>query len=102
VVVRSGLFATQVLKAFWAATRVPDILVEVLGRALALQRDERRYWEIGRDLMRFSQIALLIPAERHDQHLISYYDSIKNLNGCANNQFWIFVELSGRFLMLKG
>jgi len=38
--------------------------------------------------MRFSQIALLIPAERHDQHLISYYDSIKNLNGCANNQFF--------------
>jgi hypothetical protein len=63
-------------------------MVGILRRALILRWDDKVYWEISRDLMRYSVINVLMPRQQRAHHLVGYYEMIKNLDGCAQNPFF--------------
>jgi hypothetical protein len=90
IIARSPLFATRALRTFWSSGLVQDIVAGMLQRALTLRWDGQIYRDIARDLKRYSSINVLVPKDQRRQHLISYYERIKNLEGCAQDPyFWL-------------
>lgn len=86
-VIRSPLFAVLVIRTLWPDGFVMSTLVEMIRRALSLRFDDIQMEQISRELMRFSRLEQFVPRNAIND-LVEYYETIKNFNGCATNQFF--------------
>lgn len=72
----------------------PEVIVEVLttmARSLdRLALASQPYQHLLRQLMQFSTLNMLLPEAKRRMLTITYYENIKNLQGCKKNpQFWL-------------
>jgi hypothetical protein len=92
---RSSLFAAATLRALWHQGHVPQVLEQILLRAWELRHDSGRFRLIARDLMRYSNLRQIVPRDDPPRHVQNYYDQIRNLPPCANNElFWLQFSLA--------
>lgn len=92
---RSSLFAVAALRALWDEGHVPEILEEMLRKAWELRDSDHRFRGIARDLMRYSKVRQIVPTDDPPRHVQSYYEQIRNLPSCANNElFWLQFTLA--------
>ena len=62
---------------------------EMLRRAWQLRWVHVRFNNIARDLMRYTLLKRIVP-QVEDEHINTYYDQIRDLDACANNElFWL-------------
>lgn len=90
ILVRSPIAAEFILRSFSDA----GTLVSVLTRmAQCMERGRSvspRYWDIFKNLMRFSSLQGLLPEQGRRNAVIQYYESLKNLGACTRNPlFWL-------------
>jgi hypothetical protein len=92
---RSSLFAVAALRALWNEGHVPDVLEGMLRRAWEWRSEHKRFKGIARDLMRYSKIRQIVPTDNPPQHVQAYYERIRNLPSCINNElFWLQFALA--------
>lgn len=86
----SVLFATSVLRTLWSSGIVANVMEEILRRSWQLRWVNVRFNHIARDLMRYSLLRRIVPQNNVDEYVNAYYDQIRDLDACANNElFWL-------------
>lgn len=91
----SSLFAAAALRALWNQGLVTEVLKQMLDVAWKRRRPDRRFGHIARDLMRFSKIRQIVPKDDAAAHVNRYYDQIRAMPACAENQlFWLQVAIA--------
>jgi tetratricopeptide (TPR) repeat protein len=92
---RSSLFAVAALRALWDEGHVPNVLEAILRRAWDLRFPNKRFRGVARDLMRYSKIRQIVPTDEPSRYVLSYYEQIRNLPSCVNNElFWLQFSLA--------
>ena len=88
----STLFAAAAIRTLWQADRLSmlDVVEEVIANAWEGGRRGAPFHRIARDLMRYSVVKFMVPRSGRNEHVLEYYDRIRNLDACANNDlFWL-------------
>lgn len=88
VVTRSTLFSVTVLRLLWPEGYVLPVITDMIETALRNRYEDRQMAYVGREMMRYSRVEQFVPAKDRRDHLISYYEAIKNFSGCASNEFF--------------
>lgn len=90
VMLRSAVAAKFILQRVADATLIVEVLIRMARVAAGAADASRSYWELLRSLMRFGSLQILLPEEHRRPSVLRYYESIKNLSGCARNpHFWL-------------
>ena len=92
---RSSLFAVAALRALWDEGHVSEVLEAMLRRAWEWRFESPNFRSIARDLMRYSKLRQIVPADNPAAHVRDYYELIRNMPACANNEhFWLQFSLA--------
>ncbi len=91
VLMRSSVAAQFILQRIISdASLVTEVLTQMASVADRAARTSALYWNMLRDLMRFSSLQLVLPERNRRVSVIRYYESIKNLAACRRNpHFWL-------------
>ncbi len=90
VLVRSPIAAEYLLAHVADANRVVSVLTKMAERTAKGAGTSPRYYELFKDLMRYSSVQAILPEEGRNNAIIRYYESIKNLSKCKFNPlFWL-------------
>lgn len=92
---RSSLFAVAALRALWDEGHVSDVLEGMLRRAWEWRFENPKFKSIARDLMRYSKVRQIVPADNPAVHVRDYYERVRNMPACVNNEhFWLQFSLA--------
>ena len=87
---RSSIAAQFVLTNLRDSEIIISTMVRLAKSTDKLTYNKDVYWKLMRDLMRFGQLQFILPKKKRRPSIIRYYESIKNLRSCKNNQFFWF------------
>ncbi len=87
---RSSIAAQFILTDLTDGNIIISTAVQLAKAADKLSKQRNIYWHLIRDFMRFGQIQFILPHKNRRAFIIKYYESIKNLKSCKNNQFFWF------------
>ncbi|MEB6663511.1 SIR2 family protein [Achromobacter ruhlandii] len=87
---KSPVLAQYLLQHVFAAGHVVDVLIILVRMASELRYDSGDFRYIHADLMRYANIAQMLPEKERLRAIIKYYESIKDLPSTKGNpQFWL-------------
>ncbi len=90
VLVRSPTAAEYLLGHAADADAVVSVLTRMVDRMAKGAGASPRYYELFKNLMRYSSVQTLLPEQGRNHAVIRYYESVKNLNRCKFNPlFWL-------------
>ncbi|ANN66101.1 hypothetical protein BAU06_07195 [Bordetella bronchialis] len=88
--IRSSVLAQHLLQKVFSAGDIADVLIGLVRQADALKRQERLFAQVHADLMRYSNVAQMLPEKQRLAAITRYYENIKDLPSTrANPQFWL-------------
>jgi len=87
---RSSVIATVILKRISDPNRTVRSLVELISEVDLLADARTYYWELFKNLVRFSSLNFLFPEENRGRSAMQVYEAIKSLRHCSRYPlFWL-------------
>lgn len=89
VSVKSAIVAEYILQNTSDAATIVKVLITIIECAHKL-RTNPAYYSLFKDLMRHSNLQLILPEDNRKNAVIRFYEEAKNLEKCKNNPlFWL-------------
>jgi hypothetical protein len=98
IVARSSVAAQYLLRRLADASLISDVIGRLARRADRAAAAAAQYRGVLKELMRFSNLKILLGRDDSGPAALRLYESIKHLHGCRNNpSFWLQYAIAALF-----